>query len=242
PRSSSTRAEDADVPADRAAAEDDRRCRRLLARRRLGREWDLGRKVARGRAGVDVEKRSRGDPDLDVSRDAREASVPGGQRLEADVARHGVRVDGARDCPDVQVAGDGLDGDIAIHALEVDVAADRPHGRVLVDLAPHTDVAGHAVHVEHAQVSGDIRIRRRGLDPHAGAVRYPRLDAEPAVAEDDRAEREREPELALVAQGHGYAVAVVPDLDVLEHPLVAVDRKAGLFAVGRLDVDVAARD
>ena len=73
-------------------------------------------------------------------------------------------------------------------------------------------------------------------------MRHACLHAQTSVAEDERAEREREADLALVAQADDDTVAVVADLDVLEHPLVAVDGQGGLLAVDGLDVDVAARD
>src|SRR5690349_6769054 len=76
PRPASGSAEDADVAAHRAAAQDDGRPgRSVLVDRRLARERNLGGEVARGRAGVDVEERARRDADLDVPGHAAETDV-----------------------------------------------------------------------------------------------------------------------------------------------------------------------
>ena len=172
-------------------------------------------------------------PDTLVKRD-----LAGGDRIEADVAGHGLRLDRAADGADAHVPGNALEGELSADARELGVAAHRLDARVAGDLAAHADVSRHSVGVQRSDPAVDARVRRDGLDLDARAVGDGSPHLELAVPHE--AERgDREAELRLAAECDDDAVAVLTDLDLGEEPLVAVDGDARLLALDRLDLDIA---
>src|SRR3954466_4059849 len=129
-------------------------------------------------------------------------------------------------------------GHVPVDPVEVDVAAHHLDLRAADDLPGQAEIAGDRVDSERAEVAVELCVRRRGLDPDAGAVRNRGPHTEFA-AEDERERGEREAELALAAVSDDKVVAVVAALDLFEEALVAVDGDVRLLALGRLDLDVA---